>query len=176
MSGPMLEGKMLHRKTASRQDSGFTLVEITIAVLILAGSLTVLLGLQSSVLQSTYRDQQKLKAMLLARRIFSAIEVSDLPLNPGTQEGSAARIIESIGDVDPEEIEDLPKEEEFQVELVVENWGLPGVSEEALKRVQLFIRWGETNREQFLVTYFIPFDAADDAVTGSVNQIGNSSP
>ena len=55
--------------------SGFTLVEVVIAILVLAGSLVVLLGLQSSAVTKALRDRNQLQAMLAARHIFAAVEV-----------------------------------------------------------------------------------------------------
>ena len=59
-----------------RRSSGFTLIEVVFAVLILAGSLVVLLGLQTSSLQLTGRGKMTQQAMLYARRILAPIETS----------------------------------------------------------------------------------------------------
>ena len=66
-----------HKKNKrANRSSGFTLVEIMIAIVILASSITVILGLQSAIMKRAIDDKSRLTAMLFARRILASLESS----------------------------------------------------------------------------------------------------
>jgi prepilin-type N-terminal cleavage/methylation domain-containing protein len=56
-------------------DRGFTLVEMTVAIVLLVTGLTTLLGLQSRVLDSYYVEYQRGQAAFFAKYLMTMIEV-----------------------------------------------------------------------------------------------------
>lgn len=137
-----------------RNSSGFSLIEVTFAVLILAGGLVTLLGLQSSSLQLASRDRFTQRAMLLARQILAPIETSKEPIDIQDVEGTAAELLDRFQPGAPisEEMLKIP----FQARLKVEFWGIPNVNEEAMKRLTLTLAWSESPLDRFEIVYFMP--------------------
>jgi prepilin-type N-terminal cleavage/methylation domain-containing protein len=136
----------------------FTLIEVSIAILILAGALIVLLGLQSSLISRTLADERSQQAMLLARRILTAIELESegLPVEERRFDGlKALEEFDMLGD----ERQDSERLRDFMVTLKVDSVGLPGVGEEAMRRVDLSVAWGGGSAsEQIEVLYFVPIE------------------
>jgi len=152
--------KLRHGNENSAQE-GFTLMEITFAILILAGSLVILLGLQSSVIHRTIQDSQKLRAIMCSRQILSAIEARTEPLEIQDTTSSVKRILESLIRPDPSDEEDLEKLDDFSVRLLVEYLELPKTGPDSIKRIQLTLSWGDTPAESLEVVFFTPTTEED---------------
>lgn len=142
----------------SRQ-SAFTLIEITIAILILASGLVILLGLQSSSIARAVRDRDKLQAMLLARQVLAAIESAKEPVQNQERVSSAEAMLEEL----------LPEGRKvaayydnslrrFQLRLKVGNWELPipNFPPQQVKRLDLTVAWSNSPLDSLTITYFIP--------------------
>ena len=141
----------MKRKVAS---AGFTILEITFAILILAGSLTVLLGLQTSSVQRTMRDRNKQQAMLMARQILAAVESSREPPEIGSTSGSAREVLEkALGDRDSKTIEESSADS-YSAELAVEKWQIPTVEADVIRRLRLTLSWSENPLDSLSVYYF----------------------
>ncbi len=139
---------------AANQSAGFTLLEITFAILILAGSLTVLLGLQSSSVQRTIRDQHKQQAMLMARQILAAVESAREPPDVGSSSGTAREIFEkTLQGREPDRRQDSPADL-YQADLVVEKWQLPGIDADIIRRLRLTLSWSDNPLDSLAVYYF----------------------
>lgn len=142
-----------------KQEKGFTLAEVIIAILILAGSLAVLLTLQSASVKKALRDRNQMHAMLLARSIFSSLEIQE-NLYDLDREDSVRNILEDYNAVP--DVEDLKDLDRLSAHLKVEEWENPemladlNLGANLLRRVYLKIFWGETPDDQLEVVYFIP--------------------
>lgn len=142
----------------NRSQQGFSLIEIVFAVLIFAGSLVVLLGLQSSSLQLTARDKLTQRAMLYARRILAPLETSSDPIEIQDVEGTVRDLLARVtpGDIDLAQDESI--DPNFRAHLKVESWGIPNINDEAMKRLSLTIRWSQSSDDMFQIVYFLPND------------------
>jgi len=167
-----LREKELMHKISRKQCAGFTFLEVTIALAILASALTILLGLQSAVIERTVLQRQQREAMTFAREIMSAVEARESagnPLDIGNYEGSPNEILANLlpGSERPSgTVDDAPSSIlSHQVILQVDYWGIPKISERAMKRVELRITWGKRAPETLQFVLFIPFD--EDEVTES---------
>lgn len=149
-----MDGRERNSRTIS--DLGFTLIEVTFAVLILAGSLVTLLGLQSSSLQLATHDKYTQQAMLIARQIMAPIETSKDPIDIQDNEGSVASILEKVLPNLGSSGNALPQSQDFRARLKVEYWGIPKVDEQATKRITLTISWSPSTDDQFQLIYFMP--------------------
>ena len=143
---------------------GFTLMEVTMALLLLAGALVVLLGLQSSTIQRAVRDRNQQSAMLIARSILAAVEVSADKLDLQDITDTPDRLIERlIGTTPPERLEEGAGRA-FQANLRVEEFELPipnqdpkfGDSPIKLKQAVLTVFWGENPADQLQVVFLVP--------------------
>ena len=137
--------------------SGFTLIEVTLAILILAGALVVLLGLQSSSVERTIRDQNQQRAMLVARRILSALEVESEPPEPSDRDMSLNKLLEEYVTLDDKDKNELDQTKDFQAHLKIENWQIPQIEkEDAIRKISLSIYWGNSGVDTLNIVYFIP--------------------
>lgn len=146
---------------AIRSQKGFTLIEITIAILILAVSLVTLLGLQSSAVQESLRTRNKQKAMLLARQIMAAIENDEEPPETQNVTGRAYDILKKFAPFEKlGSGKDLEMKSEsgadFETQFTVEDWKIPKLPEKALRRVYLKVSWSPSPADSLEVVYFVP--------------------
>lgn len=139
------------------QERGFTLIEMIFAVLLFAGSLTVLLGVQSSAVNRTLEDRARQQAMLTARELLAALEAREELPQDGVIVGTPQEVLRTLLDSADGEIR-LEEEQANPLEarLSVEPWGLPGIDAEVVKRILVEVRWGPESRDAVLVTYFAP--------------------
>lgn len=136
---------------------GFTLIEIGIAIFLLAISLTILLGLQSSVVSRSIDDRHRLQAMLLARRVISGIETGDIAADP--QEVSTPAL-QFLGDSARPEDESTLRD--LVVNMKVEPWTIPGYDDLKIRRINLSIGWNNDAESQVSIFYFVPEEEDDD--------------
>ena len=151
-------------------ECAFTLIEVTIAVLILASGLLVVLGMQSSIIERTLRDRSALRAMLVARTILSTLEIRHQPLTIGEEQGSVDDILKkfAIPDNDDPNKVSTTSSSKFNSELLaslkIEYQPLADkdqVEEHALKRLTLNIAWGDLPIQSLTVVSYIPNDEND---------------
>ena len=146
----------LKRRPGRARHSGFTLIEISIAILTLAVALITLLGLQSASLERALRDKDKQQAMLLARSILAYIESRQEPLDIQDRTDSVKQILETLMENQPASRELDQAMETFQANLKVEYWPIPGTSENSIKRITTRIFWSEDVLDSLEIVYFIP--------------------
>ena len=150
------------RKYTKKSQRGFTLVEVVIAILVLAGSLVVLLGLQSASVTKALRDRNQLQAMLAARHVFAAVEVFQ-EFNDRDDTLPVYQLLKDLGALP--DIGDSAEEEELysgmEANIQISEWENPealaplGADINLLKRIYLKILWGESPDDQLEIVYFI---------------------
>jgi type II secretory pathway pseudopilin PulG len=141
---------------ALSQESGLTLIEVIFAIVLFAGAMITLLGLQSSNMSRTREDRDKIKAMLAAREILSAIEIQDEALETGTKEGSVEEIFGGLVMRPPRDAQEKDSYADLVARLEVANVGLPNIGESALQKITVTVSWGSEPFEQFKTTFFTP--------------------
>ena len=77
--------RVTHR-AAGRTTSGFTLIEVVVAMAVVAIAFTALLGLHVRSLRLAAREQTYTQALLLARTLLAEAELEPLPA-PGASTG-----------------------------------------------------------------------------------------
>ena len=154
-------GRKKHKVGARRlKKGGFTLIEVVIALMILAVSLTTLLSLLSSVVQRTIRGQREEKAMLAARSVLASIETNASAKSVEPFEGMLPDLLLRMNVNLPEDKTDSGEQEDgalasYQANLVVEPWGI-ATFPDALQRIRLVVSWGPTTLDRVTLDYFIP--------------------
>lgn len=145
--------------------SGFTLVEVIFAIVILTSSLVVLLGLQSSAIDKALRDRNQLDAMLLARSLLSALELEfkEKPPESSSVDSSVIQLLQDHNAVPPEDIAELEGFADFKAELRIEDWQTPPQLAEQIqtdkalmKKLYLRVYWSDLPDDQVDVVYFFP--------------------
>ena len=138
---------------------GFSIIELIFAVVILAGGLTVLLGLQSAATTSALRDRNQQQAMLIARSVMSALEIteklSDSNFN-GTAEDLLNKYKQAISDAP--DYQDIIKQ--TQANLAIQSVEVPIVSKVPVQPIKMFrteltLSWGKSPDDNLTIIYYI---------------------
>ena len=144
---------------------GFTLIEVIIAVVILAGSLTILISMVTTSVASAVNDRQHFYASLAARSLMSAIELQGKIDTQDTVK-PLIDLLEQFNAVNQLEPELRRVYEQMEAALIVQDFEIPGLlppsgddpqqqqeSIVKLKKLSLGVRWGGGD-EQHLDIYF----------------------
>lgn len=81
----------------SLKEDGFTLIEILAAIMILAASLTILLGTQTNYVDAYIREENSTKAALYASYLMTFIEIQGEGIEEGTESGPLGTRLEQLG-------------------------------------------------------------------------------
>lgn len=148
-----------NRKKLFINQSGFTLIEISIAILMLATSLVVLIGLEQSSMQRAINDKDRRVALSVARRIMSDVEIKKITIDIDQKKEDKLLNFLKQNDFELED-DDIEKKnlEKFSIVLQASSPPLAGIEQDNLiKLIELTISWGETNREKlYLIRYIEP--------------------
>lgn len=137
-------------------ERAFTLMEVSIAVLILAASLVVIIGLQSSIITKSNHDRMNLQAMLFARRILAQYEANISEISTGEIRGTAEELLKGV-ESDSDQIKIYAGMDAF---LKIEQWDIPQ-KPQALKRLTVTVSWGDDPYDSMTVFYFVPYEEVD---------------
>ncbi len=137
-----------------RRTSGFTLLEVIVAVVILALAGVILLGLQGSSTSATIRSRHKAQAIFSARQILAHYETLDTPPDAKFIEGTLSDVLQDVAkDTTGLEPAEAAK---FLASVRVSDWPLLLLPPDALRRVTVTISWGQSASDSLIVDYFIP--------------------
>jgi prepilin-type N-terminal cleavage/methylation domain-containing protein len=150
------------RKSTER---GFTFLEIIIALMILATSSGILIGLESATLRRTIQDRSTQQAMLAARRIMSAIETSEPSKLSGFDAQPLLVALEQLGAPPPATETEKTALDRFLVSLQLEPFplALPNMEPNPLLMISLRISWDDRPTDAFSLQYLIPAEEEDPA-------------
>ncbi len=139
----------------NRANSGFTLVEVAVAIAILGVALVALVGLHTDNMGTYINERNRVQAALAAKQIMSIIEADNKSPGVGSEERELADVLKDLA-VDEIGAEQKLKEKYagWTYEQEVQSLDLPLV-EDAMRRVDITIRWGDRINEQFVLTYFM---------------------
>ena len=135
---------------------GFTLIEVTLAVLLVGVAFSILLSLQSAVVDQSVRDRNRERALLAGRQILSQLEASDPPENDYQEEGALTAVMQKVcGDT---ALKGLPLNEyaQYTATLSLAAWQVPNLRENALRKLQLTIRWSSSPLDVVQITFLVP--------------------
>lgn len=140
-----------------RREGAFTLIEVLIAIVLLATGVTTLYGLQAANTRTTLQMANEHHAVLLARQFFATMDVRPdgaPPVGERTVEGSFEELYGAIGMKPPPLSEDARVR--FRVRMVVDTWALGDLLPKPMRRMRLRVFWGPTDRDGVALTYFLP--------------------
>ena len=141
------------------QQAGFTLIEILIALTVMAAASGVLIGMQSAAIARTFRDKNAQQGMLLARRIMASVEASaDNPqalVNFDNESAIGAR--HNFGIPEPTEAAEKKALAPFTVTMLVEEFPLPipNMDPEPMNKITLRVSWGADSDQNFIIAYLM---------------------
>ena len=146
--------------SAQHKESGFTFVEVIVALTLLAVAAGLLIGLEGAAVRRTIRDTQAQQSMLAARRIMSSIEAmrtKDFTLG-NVDNQPAAAVIQQLGGPSSDDPSETKALDLLSATIQVEDWVLPLPQTEStpLKRILLKVAWGTEVDESISVLYLMP--------------------
>ena len=144
---------MTGRIGARRSTAGFTLIEVTVAIAILALSLTTLIVLHTRYTKAYLADVSLMRAALIAREVMTAMELEKEAPEEGVKNG---RVTDLLLDI-PEDTSGSSRKKElssWHYVRRVTNIDVQDVKD-ALRRVDLTIQWGDSPSDSYSVVYFM---------------------
>ncbi len=149
-----------HPSSAKQSESGFTFVEVIVALTLMAVAASLLIGLEGAAVRRTMRDTQAQQAMLAARRIMSSIEAmrtKEFTL-ANVDNQPAAAVIQQLGGPSSDDQSETKALDLLSATIQVEDWVLPLPQTEStpLKRILLNVAWGTEVDESISVLYLMP--------------------
>jgi|GEM_PF-6937613 len=138
---------------------GFTLVEIAVAIAILGVGLTTLVTIQSRLAEAQLREHNIMRASLIGQYIMSKIEAGETPPDEGKTSKQLLSKLKDVGYLDDESMSKEAIEFEkrqlahWTLEQTVTPVSIPPL-EDALRRIELTIVWGEGGAERHSLIYF----------------------
>ena len=139
--------------------SGFSLIEVIVALAIMAAAASLLIGMQGAAIARTLRDRDAQQAMLAARRIMSSIEAAgdDAPVENFDGE-TVLETLKKFGGPDATEEGEALSYASLRVAMAVDEWKLPipNVEDSPMRKITLKVYWGSQIDEAFLITYLAP--------------------
>ena len=138
--------------------SGFTLIEVVLAVVLLGTALAIILGLQSSAVTQTVRNRNKEFALLEARKVLAFLEANEAAIQDTNDQKP---LLEMLKQYDGKEAEVVSKEETqrlapFQAHLTIIPWDIPDVGERMMRKITLEVEWTSSPLDRVQLVYFIP--------------------
>jgi prepilin-type N-terminal cleavage/methylation domain-containing protein len=148
-----------HPTKARSSESGFTFVEVIVALTLMAVAAGLLIGLEGAAVRRTIRDTQAQQAMLAARRIMSAIEtMRNNEFTLSNQDNQPiAEVLQQLGSPSTDDPSENKALEMLSATVQVEDWVLPLPETEStpLKRISLKVSWGQEPDEAITILYLM---------------------
>jgi prepilin-type N-terminal cleavage/methylation domain-containing protein len=147
---------------------GFTLIEVALAILLLATALTIIVSLQSAVVEQSISNSEREEALLYARSILSSYEIAENLIPKAQSKISLYTYLKDSNLLPTQDryLEDHLKN--YTIDIEVEPWKIPGFEElnlgrDGLTRITTRIIWGDGIAQQAAIDYFVPIpDLVDD--------------
>lgn len=141
--------------------TGFSFIEVVIALALFAAAASLIVGLQSSAISRTLRDRNAQQAMLAARRIMASVEAAGSKLEVSNQEDQPLiEVLRALGAPDTSSLDEQSRAqlEKLRVSLLINDWDLPfeNVQNPAMKKLVLTVSWGSAVGESFTIEYLFP--------------------
>lgn len=153
------------KTSESQYESGFTLVEILVAVFLLGIGLTTLIGMQSNYINAYTTEANKTRAALYANYIMTFSEINPVSPDIGSDTGDLKDKLSGLGFFDVDQL----KSDNTDILQDIAGWTytinvsgvdigpVPGL----LKRIDLRVQWSENPGDSFNLVYFYAPDISD---------------
>jgi prepilin-type N-terminal cleavage/methylation domain-containing protein len=141
--------------------AGFTFIEVTVALALLAVAASILIGMQGAAVKRTLRDTNAQTAMLVARRIMASIEIlNDSEFSLATQSNAPVKdLMQQLNITGLGERSESPALDMMTASVTVDDIEIPmQVNEtvEQMRRIILRLTWGPGADESIQLVYQRP--------------------
>jgi len=137
---------------------GFTLIEVILAVVVLASGLTIILGLQSSIVSQTIRDRNREYALLAGRQILAQLEAEQVGMEARDETKPLAAMLSEFKGTEKDDFspEEQSRLKEFFAHMVTTGIKVPGIDIDVLTKISLTISWSSAPIDSVEIIYFVP--------------------
>lgn len=132
------------------------MIEVAIAVFILASAMTVLISAETRAVSNLLREKNAFRAALYGQYIIAIDETDLAPPDPGTKTTSLMSELSPLGYRDDFPPKSLP-DESWKITRQVTSIDL-GPMRDVLRRIDITIAWGNSSLDQIELTSFIKVD------------------
>jgi len=149
---------MRSAKNTLNNDHGFTLIEVAVAVFILGLAFTQLVAWQTRELDLYINERSRIKAALYAQYLMTILEVQDQAPELGAQDGKLEDELREEGYFDTDELNDKSVSTEiadWTYKRTVSKIDISKYKNDALRRIEMEISWGDSANQSFTLIYFI---------------------
>jgi prepilin-type N-terminal cleavage/methylation domain-containing protein len=151
--------RLNHNRT--RAVRGFTFIEVTVALALLAVSASILIGMQGAAVRRTIRDTNAQTAMLAARRIMASIEIlNDAEFSSISQGNSPVKdLMQQLNITGLGERTESPALDAMTASVSADDVEIPipiNESVEQMRRIVLRLSWGPGSDESIQLVYQRP--------------------
>ena len=137
---------------------GFTLIEVAVAVGLLGIALTTLIGLQTAYADRYLYERNLTRAALYAQYLLTVMEIDPNLPDDGNSDQDLASALSDGGYFEDEAGEAVQQERDelssWKVIRQVEKISIDPI-EDAMRRVDLTIRWSDAALDRFSIVYYI---------------------
>lgn len=158
-----------------RGETGFTLIEIAVAIALLGSALSVIITLQSRLIDTMMQERNLFRASLLAQYVLTFLDVDQYPPEPGTDKGKLEDLLEKRGYFDGE-MPDNQKQslQSWSYTMEVQSIDV-GPFQDVLRRINLTISWGLGSGEETSFLYYMVSDPFGERPQQSLGGSGSGS-
>lgn len=149
------------RRPPGRTQPGFTFIEVTVALALLAVAASILIGMQGSAVRRTLRDINAQTAMLVARRIMASIEIlNDAEFSLATQNNTPVKdLMQQLNITDLGGSGESAALNTMTASVAIDDIDIPmeiNDTVEKMKRIILRLTWGPGSDESIQLVYQRP--------------------
>ncbi len=140
----------------AKRSSGFTLIEVALAVAIMGVALTTLIALQGSYLRSYQYERNLVRAALIGQYMLAIWEAdANLP-QPGESNRPLLPVLQKLGYFEENELMSAQRAdlEGWMLRRRITKIGIPPV-DDALRKIEVEVVWGPGQNELFQIVYFV---------------------
>ena len=170
----------MSNKSHKTNQSGFTLVEIAIAVAILGLAFTTLVGLHTKMLNNYGIERNRNMAAMIGQYMLAMIEVSPTPPEVGGDSGDLKSKLQDFGFFDTDDNKTNFDEEikGWEFNTTVTSGDLEELKD-VYRRIELKLNWGDGPEDSFDFVYFVftkSYRSSGASAGGGANPLNNNDP
>ena len=139
-----------------KSDDGFTLVEVAIAIVILALALTTLIGYQTRLMDTYVNERNGFRATLAAQYLVTFLEIENEPPDPGDTKTELVDALRDKGyfaaDSLDTKLQDSMRDWKYIQHVSSVDYG---EFQDILRRVEIEVEWGPGSNERVSLVLFL---------------------
>ncbi|MFN8389566.1 MAG: prepilin-type N-terminal cleavage/methylation domain-containing protein [Bdellovibrionota bacterium] len=144
-----------------RGPSGFTLIEVAVAIAILGAGFATLISFQTRLMDNYVHERNLFRATLAAQYLMAFLEVDNDPPEVGDTDGALEEALRKRGYFDGEQLDDTAKQfDGWKLEQHVTSVDYAEF-QDILRRIELKVSWDKSERDSVSLVLFMNTPSTD---------------